>query len=484
MQIKAKGVRATPPDSADSLARLLGSGSFKGIGPVLAARLVEQVGALGAVNALEHGDIATLSRIRGISRRIAMAASEQWQTRATGAEFEGLCARVGLSVAATARLRQSLGGAGPAMEALKLDPYGALSRVKGSGLGLAVGDKIARAVEAMKTTGIDAGDQQGPDHGALHERESIPSPSPGDPLFPPRVKASILREARHTMMREGHCFLPASQLLTLCAKAVLPSAWRVRRRQPAVDRMIERGTDQEAGLVSVADLIPDRPVGLGGNQVAEDDAIRRVRAGFLLAAAEGNLCVSVGAGISGAGKLSQGTVLLDASCGRVRSLTASAEGLLAAIQEGTLHAEPMPNDTFRRHDETESLHESEADSEDSAVSLRGTRLAELATADAIGAMLRSFESTGRRLRSRGGASSISIDEALQESREHDEALLAPKEKPTDAVDAVTRDRHAALSDEQRAAVETALSSPVAVITGGPGTGKTTAVRAVVYAWLR
>ena len=38
-----------------------------------------------------------------------------------------------------------------------------------------------------------------------------------------------------------------------------------------------------------------------------------------------------------------------------------------------------------------------------------------------------------------------------------------------------------LSEEQRAAIRTALSSPVSVLTGGPGTGKTTALRALIAA---
>ncbi len=37
----------------------------------------------------------------------------------------------------------------------------------------------------------------------------------------------------------------------------------------------------------------------------------------------------------------------------------------------------------------------------------------------------------------------------------------------------------ALSEEQRSAIRTALSSPVSVLTGGPGTGKTTALRALI-----
>jgi ATP-dependent exoDNAse (exonuclease V) alpha subunit len=39
--------------------------------------------------------------------------------------------------------------------------------------------------------------------------------------------------------------------------------------------------------------------------------------------------------------------------------------------------------------------------------------------------------------------------------------------------------HRDLSIEQKAAVEMALSSPVSVLTGGPGTGKTTCIQASV-----
>ena len=39
-----------------------------------------------------------------------------------------------------------------------------------------------------------------------------------------------------------------------------------------------------------------------------------------------------------------------------------------------------------------------------------------------------------------------------------------------------------LSDGQRAAVEAALTSPVMVLTGGPGCGKTFATEAIVHCW--
>ena len=39
----------------------------------------------------------------------------------------------------------------------------------------------------------------------------------------------------------------------------------------------------------------------------------------------------------------------------------------------------------------------------------------------------------------------------------------------------------ALSDEQANAIRTTLSQPVSVLTGGPGTGKTTAIRALIAA---
>jgi len=45
--------------------------------------------------------------------------------------------------------------------------------------------------------------------------------------------------------------------------------------------------------------------------------------------------------------------------------------------------------------------------------------------------------------------------------------------------AVDKDSPVALSDEQRAAVKTALTSKVCVLTGGPGVGKTTTLRAVI-----
>ena len=45
LQFKAKSVKTVPPTTVDGIERYLGGGSVKGIGPVLAKKLVERFGA-------------------------------------------------------------------------------------------------------------------------------------------------------------------------------------------------------------------------------------------------------------------------------------------------------------------------------------------------------------------------------------------------------------------------------------------------------
>jgi exodeoxyribonuclease V alpha subunit len=45
LQFKAKSVKTVPPTTVDGIERYLGGGSVKGIGPILAKKLVERFGA-------------------------------------------------------------------------------------------------------------------------------------------------------------------------------------------------------------------------------------------------------------------------------------------------------------------------------------------------------------------------------------------------------------------------------------------------------
>jgi len=58
-------------------------------------------------------------------------------------------------------------------------------------------------------------------------------------------------------------------------------------------------------------------------------------------------------------------------------------------------------------------------------------------------------------------------------------LLMPKEEVETAIKAVEEELHLVFSAEQRMAIEQALQQKILVITGGPGTGKTTLIRAIV-----
>jgi exodeoxyribonuclease V alpha subunit len=77
LQFKAKSVKTVPPTTVDGIERYLGCGSVKGIGPVLAKKLVERFGA--EVLGIIETRAADLESVDGIGPKRRERIAHAWQ---------------------------------------------------------------------------------------------------------------------------------------------------------------------------------------------------------------------------------------------------------------------------------------------------------------------------------------------------------------------------------------------------------------------
>ena len=126
------------PTTADGISRYLGSGLISGIGPALAARLVERFGDRTLdVIATESG---RLTEVSGIGKHRAQAIAEAVRHRRLEAETMSYLHALGLGPAAARRILKRYGN--EAAIVLRDDPYAVAQEIRG--IGFATADKIGR----------------------------------------------------------------------------------------------------------------------------------------------------------------------------------------------------------------------------------------------------------------------------------------------------------------------------------------------------
>lgn len=139
-QFKAsRGVSFTPT-SNDSLVAYLGSGSFRGIGPAIAQRVVDKFGADAVVEMLRSGDLAPLIQVKGISKRVLDNVRASWQENKGAKDLIMFLQAHDVSLGLATRLRKRYGES--ALATLKANPYRLVTDMQG--VGFATADKIAR----------------------------------------------------------------------------------------------------------------------------------------------------------------------------------------------------------------------------------------------------------------------------------------------------------------------------------------------------
>ncbi|RYE94276.1 MAG: ATP-dependent RecD-like DNA helicase [Myxococcales bacterium] len=176
-QVQAESVTVVTPTTVAGLERFLGSGFLRGIGPRLAARLVEHFGD-ETLKVLDDGG-AKLSEVRGVSKRLATEVGKAWNDQKHATAVLLALHNHGISPALAGRIFRRYGG--QTLEIVQSEPYRLAAEV--IGVGFITADRIARSLgvapdapERMEAgivhylhTGVDFGNTWAP-RGDLVER--------------------------------------------------------------------------------------------------------------------------------------------------------------------------------------------------------------------------------------------------------------------------------------------------------------------------
>ena len=136
-QFKASELRTTPPHTASGIAKYLGSGFVKGIGPRYAAKIVEVFG----VNTLEiiEKNTAQLSQIKGIGPKRIELIRASWKQNVGVHKIMSFLQSYGLGTARATRIYKLYGE--NAVEQVRQNPYKLSSDIWG--VGFRTADELA-----------------------------------------------------------------------------------------------------------------------------------------------------------------------------------------------------------------------------------------------------------------------------------------------------------------------------------------------------
>lgn len=139
-QFKAKTIACVPPKSTEGIRRYLASGLIKGIGPVLANRIVDTFGA-NTLDVLDHHS-GRLSEIDKVGPRKIEQIRKSWRDARGMREVMIFTQTYGISVAKTTKIYRKYGPDSIAI--IKADPYRLCRDIWG--IGFATADHIATSV--------------------------------------------------------------------------------------------------------------------------------------------------------------------------------------------------------------------------------------------------------------------------------------------------------------------------------------------------
>ena len=140
LQIEVARCEVRPPSGRDGLIKYLGSGRVKGVGPVLAERIVDRLG-LQALERIES-DPGCLSRIKGISPGKARVIAGQLADQREAAAALVFLQEYGIGPAHALRIWKHYGGG--TVEKVRSNPYRLADEV--FGIGFRTADVIARGL--------------------------------------------------------------------------------------------------------------------------------------------------------------------------------------------------------------------------------------------------------------------------------------------------------------------------------------------------
>ena len=140
LQFKAAMMKTVPPTTVEGIERYLGSGLVKGIGPVLAKKLVERFGA--EVLAVIENRTAELQSVDGIGPKRRERIAHAWQEAKQVREIMLFLHSHGVSTSRAVRIFKTYGK--QAIEKVRENPYTLAKDIYG--IGFATADQIAQRI--------------------------------------------------------------------------------------------------------------------------------------------------------------------------------------------------------------------------------------------------------------------------------------------------------------------------------------------------
>jgi exodeoxyribonuclease V alpha subunit len=213
LQFKADELRTTPPYTAEGIARYLGSGLVKGIGPHFAKRIVEVFGER-TLSVIDESP-AFLKEVKGIGPRRIQRIRESWREQKAVRALMVFLQSHGVGTARAVRIYKTYGE--QAIELVREDPYRLATDVWG--IGFTTADQLAERLGIDRTS-------------------------------PLRARAA-LRYVLQQLANEGHCGFPEAAVvartaeLTGIAPKIVTEAVEHQRAEGALVREPCPGEDAE-----------------------------------------------------------------------------------------------------------------------------------------------------------------------------------------------------------------------------------------------
>lgn len=201
LQFKAQVLKATPPTTSEGVERYLGGGFVKGVGPVLAKKLVGHFGA--TVLEVIGNNPANLEAVDGIGPKRRERIATAWQEGLQIREIMLFLHSHGVSTGRAVRIFKTYGNL--AIQTVRENPYTLAKEIHG--IGFATADQIAQSVGVPRDSQNRAG--AGIDHVLLGATS------------------------------EGHCALPLVKLKAAAVKLLEVSAETVEQ---ALSQMLTGGS--------------------------------------------------------------------------------------------------------------------------------------------------------------------------------------------------------------------------------------------------
>jgi exodeoxyribonuclease V alpha subunit len=222
-QFHVQSCRTIMPATIDGVRRYLGSGLIKGVGPATAKRITESFGKY-TLDVLDNAP-ERLAEVPGLGRKKADLIRRAWREQQRIKEVMLLLQDLGLPTGLAVRIYKQYGDA--AAEVVQSDPYRLADEVHG--IGFLTADSIARGL--------------------------------GLPPDDPRRIAAGLRHTLSIAAADGHCYLPATELLARAAELLAADADLVADvlSTPGLVAEIEWGDDRGGarGTSGQGDLLSD-----------------------------------------------------------------------------------------------------------------------------------------------------------------------------------------------------------------------------------